>query len=104
MGQCLDVDGCGFHNREQARFCAQCGIPLRGAFLQGRYEVQSILNKERGTVTLQALDRHGDFPVTVRALIPKDTTSKERENFLQDAEWACIVTSGFWTFWHAVGN
>src|SRR5689334_5931899 len=28
MGQCLDLDGCGFHNREKARFCARCGIPL----------------------------------------------------------------------------
>src|SRR5947209_11205131 len=88
MGQCLDVEGCGFHNREQARLCAQCGIPLQGAFLQGRYEVQSILNKERGTVTLQALDRQGGFPLTGCGFIPKATSIKNTKDLLKVTRWA----------------
>ena len=88
MGQCLDVQGCGFSNREKARFCARCGIPTEHAFLQGRYEIQGLVHIDRDTVTLRAVDTHNGLLVTVRALIPKTTTEDERDEFLQDAELA----------------
>ncbi len=88
MGMCLDLKNCGLENREKARFCAQCGIPLRGTSLQGRYEIQNLISKDRGTVTLEAIDRHSDQIVMVRALIPRESSTEERENFLQDAELA----------------
>ncbi|GHO76028.1 hypothetical protein KSD_37990 [Ktedonobacter sp. SOSP1-85] len=92
MGMCLDLEGCGFANREKARFCAHCGIPLEGIFLQGRYEVQELALKERKTVTLRALDRHQGQSVLVRALIPQSATEGEREEFLQDAELAASLS------------
>src|SRR5437762_7745183 len=88
MGMCLDVASCSFENREKARFCARCGIPLRGAFLLGRYEIHELVSKDRGTVTLHAVDRHSGLLVTVRALIPESANDKDREEFLQDAELA----------------
>ena len=54
MGKCLDFKGCGFDNRESARFCSRCGIPSQGTVLLGRYVIQSFIGKDRGTVTLQA--------------------------------------------------
>src|SRR5690242_16308738 len=88
MGTCLDLENCGLENREKARFCARCGIPLRGAFLQGRYEIQKLIGKDRVTVTLEAIDRHTGQTVMVRALIPGESNVEERESFLQDAELA----------------
>ncbi len=93
MGKCLDLASCGFINQEKARFCARCGIPTKGAFLQGRYEITALTGKDRGTVTLQAIDKHGGQPVTVRALIPINTSLQEQENFLQDAELAMSLSS-----------
>ncbi len=85
---CLDTEGCHFENRDKARFCAQCGIPLQGTLVQGRYEIQILVSKDQKTVTLQALDRHGGWPVTLRALLPTKAGAAERESFLQDAELA----------------
>src|SRR5487761_220210 len=85
---CLDTDSCHFQNRERARFCAQCGIPLQGTLVQGRYEIQLLMSKDQKTVTLQAIDRHGGQSVIVRALLPKKADAEERERFLQDAELA----------------
>src|SRR5438067_819306 len=93
MGMCLDVASCSFENREKARFCARCGIPLRGTFLLGRYEIHELVSKDRGTATLHAIDRHTELLVTVRALIPEVTNDKEREEFLQDAELAKSLSS-----------
>src|SRR5258708_10361902 len=93
MGLCLDLEGCGFQNRDKARFCASCGIPLWGTVLQGRYEVQKLIVKDRATVTLQATDRHGGYLVTIRALIPRTTSAEDRENFLQDAELAVTLSA-----------
>src|SRR5436309_16073961 len=90
---CLDTDNCNFQNREKARFCAHCGIPLRGALVQRRYEIRNLVSKERKTVTLHALDRHEGRMVTVRALLPKQTSEANRENFLQDAELAMSMSS-----------
>ena len=92
MGKCLDKAGCGFDNQDKARFCAHCGIPLQGAFLQGRYEIRELITKDRGTVTLEAIDHHGGHAVTVRALIPRMTNQQEREEFLQDAELAMSLS------------
>src|SRR5216110_216873 len=92
MGKCLDLTSCGFENREKARFCARCGIPTRGVLLRGRYEIHALAGKERCTVILQAIDRYGNQPVTVRALIPRETDSQERDNFLQDAEMAASLS------------
>jgi len=89
---CLDIVDCGYQNREKSRFCASCGIPVRGALLQGRYEVQSLLNKNRSTVTLQGTDLHQEIPVTIRALLPHEISDKEREDFLQDAELAMMLS------------
>src|SRR2546430_1737605 len=92
MGKCLDLDGCGFETRDRARFCGQCGIPTKGSFLQGRYEIRALTGKEHTIVTLQAIDRHGGLPVIVRALIPRGTSTQDREDFLQDAELAASVS------------
>src|SRR6202022_3191334 len=67
---------------------ARCGIPLHGAFLQGRYEILGLISKDRETATLEATDHHGGQAVTVRALIPKGSNVQAREEFLQDAELA----------------
>src|SRR6266567_2401349 len=90
---CLDTGGCNYQNREKARFCAQCGIPLQGALVQGRYEILALTGKDRTTVTLNAIDRHRGYSVTLRALQPRQTTPAERDNFLQDAELAVSVSS-----------
>ncbi|HEY4033372.1 MAG TPA: zinc ribbon domain-containing protein, partial [Ktedonobacteraceae bacterium] len=92
MGKCLDLDGCGFENRDKARFCGHCGIPTKGSFLQGRYEIQALTGKEHNVVTLQAIDRHGGLPIIVRALIPRETNTQDREDFLQDAELAASIS------------
>src|SRR5947209_4524023 len=92
MGKCLDLEGCGFETQDKARFCGYCGIPTKGSFLQGRYEIRHLTGKEHNIVTLQAIDHHGDLPVTVRALIPKETSRQDRENFLLDAELATSVS------------
>src|ERR1700682_1521301 len=92
MVMCLDTLDCRYQNREKSRFCASCGIPVRGALLQGRYEVQSLLTKNRSTVTLQGNDLHQEIPVTIRALLPNETSDKEREDFLQDAELAMMLS------------
>ncbi len=92
MGKCLDLDGCGFENRDRARFCAHCGIPTKGSFLQGRYEIRALTGKEPNIVTLQAIDRHGGQPVIVRALLPREASTQDREDFLQDAELAASVS------------
>src|SRR5450631_1323710 len=88
MGLCLDVEHCGYENRENARFCARCGFPLKGTFLQERYEIQNLINQDRNIITLDAYDHDNNQPVTVRAIVPQRTTLQERENFLQDAELA----------------
>ena len=90
---CLDTEDCQFQNRDGARFCARCGIPLRGTLVQGRYEIQALTNKDRSTITLRAIDRHEGHPVTVRALLPKETYEEERESFLLDAELARSLSS-----------
>src|SRR2546421_1945307 len=90
---CLDTEDCSFLNREKARFCAQCGIPLQGAMVQGRYEVQALVGRERTTVTLHAVDSHQGHGVTLRVLRPRQTSKEERENFLQDAELALSLSS-----------
>jgi len=41
---------------------------------------------------LQAIDRHGGLPVIVRALIPREASMQDREDFLQDAELAASVS------------
>src|ERR1700686_3083555 len=92
MVMCLDTVDCRYQNREKSRFCANCGIPVQGALLQGRYEIQSLLGKDHSTITLQANDLHQEIPVTVRALLPHETTDRERENFLQDAELALALS------------
>src|ERR1700674_1185534 len=92
MVMCLDILDCRYQNREKSRFCASCGIAVRGALLQGRYEVQSLLTKNRSTVTLQGNDLHQEIPVTIRALLPNESSDKEREDFLQDAELAMMLS------------
>ena len=93
MGMCLDED-CRFQNRDKARFCAKCGIPTRGALLQGRYEIHYLVSKDRSIITLRAIDRHQDLPVTVRALIPYKNSEEARRTFLQDAELAVAFSKG----------
>src|SRR5579863_4731712 len=93
MGMCLDIEDCSFQNRERARFCARCGIPLQGTLVQGRYEIQLLMSKDQKTVTLQAIDRHGRQSVIVRALLPKKAGAAERESFLQDAELAASFSN-----------
>ena len=90
---CLDTEGCNFQNRDTARFCAQCGIPLKGALVQGRYETQALIGKNRAMMTLRALDRHEGRAVTLRALLPKQASKEEREAFLQDAELAMSLSN-----------
>ena len=80
MGQlCLDTEDCQFQNRDKARFCARCGIPLRGTLVQGRYEIQELADKDRATVTLQAVDRLEGHAVTVRVLLPRQSSEAERK-------------------------
>ncbi|HEY4389534.1 MAG TPA: tetratricopeptide repeat protein, partial [Ktedonobacteraceae bacterium] len=97
MGKCLDSESCGYENRDpenqNRRFCERCGIPLRGILLQGRYEIQRLLGKDRGTVTLRGYDIQQEQPVTVRALIPRESSQEEQENFLQDAELAAALSA-----------
>jgi len=93
MGMCLDVEGCGFENRANARFCARCGIPLRASVLQGRYEIVDFVGKDRGTATLKAIDRSESVSVTIRALIPRGASAQEQESFLQDAELAVALSA-----------
>jgi len=93
MGMCLDIEDCGFQNREKARFCAQCGIPLRGTLVHGRYDIVELTAKDRITASLNALDRHERRPVTVRVLLPKKASVEERETFLQDADLAVSLSS-----------
>ncbi len=88
MRICLDRENCKFENRDKARFCAQCGLPTQGALLQGRYEIQNVIGKDRTSVTLRAIDHQQEQPVTVRALRPKRVSVQECEDFLQDAELA----------------
>src|SRR5215467_275808 len=92
MAICLDREECNFQNRDKARFCARCGLPTRGALLNGRYEVQELVSKDRHHVTLRAIDRHQGLPVTVRVLLAKQSNAKEREEFLQDAELAASLS------------
>src|SRR6266567_7825989 len=93
MGKCLDRDNCGLENRDNALFCARCGIPLRGTFLHGRYEIQKLSGRDHETVTMQAIDRHYNRLVTVRALVPLETNDRQREDFLQEAELAASLSS-----------
>ena len=90
---CLDTEGCNFQNRDKARFCAQCGIPLQGTLLQDRYEILSFTGKDRTTITFNAHDRHEDRPVTIRALRPTQASAAEQESFLQDADMAVLLSS-----------
>src|SRR2546426_7960277 len=92
MGMCLDIEDCAFQNLGKARFCAKCGIPLQGSLLQGRYEIQGLIAKDRNTITLSAIDRQEELPVTVRALQPNITSAEERDIFLQDAELAFALS------------
>src|ERR1051326_5169067 len=94
MGQlCLDTEDCQFQNRDKARFCARCGIPLAGTLMQGRYEIQELVSKDRASVTLHAVDRHEGHAVTVRALLPKQSSEADRICLLQDAEFAMAFSS-----------
>src|SRR5215469_4438639 len=93
MAICLDREECDFQNRDKARFCAHCGIPTRGTLLNGRFEVQELIGKDRNNMTLRAIDHHRGLPVTVRALLPKGTSEDEREEFLQDAELAVSLSN-----------
>ena len=92
MGMCLDIEDCAFQNLDKARFCAKCGIPLQGSLLQGRYEIQGLIGKDRSTITLSAIDRQEEVHVTVRALQPNITSVEERDIFLQDAELAFALS------------
>ncbi|MGZ3615467.1 MAG: tetratricopeptide repeat protein, partial [Ktedonobacteraceae bacterium] len=92
MGMCLDNEDCSFQNLDLARFCAKCGIPLKGSLLQGRYEIQSLTGKDHSTIILSAIDRQEDANVTIRALQPNRTSIEERDIFLQDAELAFALS------------
>src|SRR5437660_12206050 len=92
MGICLDSEVCSFQNLDKARFCAKCGIPLQGSLLQGRYEIQALISKDRSTITLSALDRKEEAYVTIRALQPNVTSVEQRDIFLQDAELAFALS------------
>ena len=92
MAICLDREECNFQNRDKARFCARCGMPTQETLLNGRYEVQELVSKDRHHVTLRAIDRHQGLPVTVRVLLAKQSNAKEREEFLQDAELAASLS------------
>src|SRR2546429_828437 len=76
---CLDTEGCNYLNRENARFCTRCGIPLQGTLVQGRYEVQAFTSNDHSTVTLRATDRHNDQGVTLRVLRRRQRAQAERE-------------------------
>ncbi|MBV9710266.1 MAG: hypothetical protein JO011_05030, partial [Ktedonobacteraceae bacterium] len=93
MGMCLDTEHCGFENRKNARFCARCGLPLKGTFLQKRYGIQNLISQDRSIITLGAYDQDSGQSVTVRALIPREATAQERESFLQDAEMARLLSA-----------
>jgi hypothetical protein len=93
MGKCLDRENCGLENRDNALFCARCGIPLRGTLLHGRYEIQRLSGRDHGAVTMQAIDRYYNRLVTVRALVPLETNAQQREDFLQEAELAASLSS-----------
>lgn len=90
---CLDTESCNFENLENTLFCAQCGIPLQGALVQGRHEILRLIGRDRTTVALEAIDRHKGVGVTLRVLRPRQTTLAERETFLQDAELAMTLSS-----------
>ena len=92
MGKCIDNEDCSFQNLDRARFCAKCGIPLQGSLLHGRFEIQSLIGKDRSTITLSAIDRQEEAYVTVRALQPTITSVEERDIFLQDAELAFALS------------
>ena len=92
MGMCIDNEDCSFQNLDKARFCAKCGMPLQGSLLQGRFEIQSLISKDRSTITLSAIDRQEEASVTVRALQPNITSVEERAIFLQDAELAFALS------------
>src|SRR5260370_3051210 len=93
MGLCLDTEDCRFQNRDKARFCARCGIPTQGTLLQGRYEVQDLVGKDRNSIKVHATDRNEGHPVIVRALLPVKASAEECEIFLQDAELAVALSS-----------
>src|SRR5437588_3800798 len=92
MVMCLNTIDCNYQNREKSRFCANCGIPVQGALLLGRYEIQALAGKDRSMITMQANDRHYGIPVTIRALLPHNTGAQDRETFLQDAELAVTLS------------
>ena len=92
MVMCLNTIDCNYQNREKSRFCANCGIPVQGALLLGRYEMQALAGKDRSMITMHANDRHYGVPVTIRALLPQNTTEQERNTFLQDAELAVALS------------
>ncbi len=85
--QCLDIVDCGFENRDKARFCAICGIPLQGALVQGRYEIQALHDRDRTTVTLDAIDRHTGQRVILRALRPKKLLRQSAAFFCRMRNW-----------------
>src|SRR5438270_701335 len=92
MVMCLNTIDFNYQNREKSRFCANCGIPVQGALLLGRYEIQALAGKDRSMITIHANDRHYGVPVTIRALLPQNTTEQERNTFLQDAELAVALS------------
>src|SRR5437868_10705753 len=92
MVMCLDSIDCRYENREKSRFCAHCGLPVPGALLQGRYEIQSLASKDRSTATILAQDRHQHIAVTIRALLPNFSSEQERRAFLEDAELASSLS------------
>jgi len=93
MVMCLDTDECQHANQATDRFCAQCGLPIVGSLLQGRYLIQNLSAKDRMTVTLLAKDRHTSKEVTVRVLRPLRARPEDRADFLQDAELALSFSS-----------
>ena len=88
MVMCLDTDECLHENQQDERFCARCGIPIAGAFLQHRYRIRALSSKDRTTVVFNAIDRQTGKDVMVRVLRPRIATLEERSDFLQDAELA----------------
>src|SRR5437588_4019715 len=94
MGQlCVDAADCQFQNRDKARTCPGSGIPRRGTLVQGRYEIQELAVKDRATVTLHAVDQLEGHAVTVRVLLPRQSSETERKSFLQDGEFAKALSS-----------
>ena len=78
---------------ERKRVSAPTAACRYGEPFCGRYEIQALTSKDRGTITLQGIDRHGNHPVTVRALIVRTQNSQERDDFLQDAEMAASLSA-----------